>query len=149
MSIGTAELIDLKRRVRKLKRFEKAIRFNGEENPDASYVWDRYFDLHKVPTGKAKHTLDMLASMNREDYRILIDEFFAYVYYELYKEKGITETVTHDPSLLAELNLPFNADTIEVKKRFRELAKEHHPDAGGKPEKFIELMKIYEELLGR
>jgi DnaJ-class molecular chaperone len=34
----------------------------------------------------------------------------------------------------------------EIKKRFRELAKQYHPDLGGESERFIDLMDVYEEL---
>jgi len=149
MSLEIVDINDLKRRVRKLKHFENVIRFSGEERPVSQLVWDRYFDLRASPTSKAKYTLNMLAAMSREEYRSVVDEFFAMVYYELYSENGISVSVTHDPSLLSQLNLPFNADEIDIKRRFRELAKEHHPDTGGMAEKFIELMKTYEGLLGR
>jgi len=149
MSVEYVNVNDLKRRIRKLKRFERTIRFGGGEGPGAALVWDDYFDLRETSAGKAKYTLSMLTAMSREEYRNLLDEYFAFVYYEYYKENGITAEVTYEPGLLAQLDLPFNADIKDIKGRFRKLAKEYHPDTGGTPEKFIELMKIYEKLLGR
>lgn len=141
---------ELKRRIRKLKHIENKIRYQGEIQAGASLVWDTLFDLHDVPLGKAKYTLSELASMNREEYKRVVDEFFALVYFEFYKENGIQFLVkTYDPAVLAQLDLPFNADESDIKKKFRELAKKYHPDTGGDAAKFIELMKVYEKLTGR
>jgi curved DNA-binding protein CbpA len=41
------------------------------------------------------------------------------------------------------LGLPDFASIEEVKKAFRELAKKHHPDRGGDPEKFKKILKAY------
>lgn len=41
--------------------------------------------------------------------------------------------------------LPYDADAMAVKKRFRELIKKYHPDEGGGVEKFLELMNEYKE----
>ena len=137
---------DVKRRVRKLKKLEQKIRWGGEAAPGAALVWDSFFDLRDGPAGKAKHGLAELTSMSREEYKCAVDEFFARVYYEYYLENGITGAGTFDPSILARLDLPFDADERDVKKRFRELAKKHHPDTGGDASKFIELMNAYESL---
>jgi len=141
---------DIKRRVRKLKKIETKIRWGAEGKPGVSLVWDSFFDLRAMPAGKAKHTLAALSSMSREEFKSIVDEFFAYVYYEYYKENGITgagaSTGMLDPSILALLDLPFDSNERDVKKRFRELAKKYHPDKGGDAVKFIELMKAYEGL---
>jgi curved DNA-binding protein CbpA len=44
------------------------------------------------------------------------------------------------------LGLPDFASIEEVKKAFRELAKKHHPDRGGDPEKFKKILKAYKIL---
>jgi hypothetical protein len=44
------------------------------------------------------------------------------------------------------LGLPDFASIEEVKKAFRELAKKHHPDRGGDPEKFKKILKAYKVL---
>lgn len=43
----------------------------------------------------------------------------------------------------------YDADINAVKKKFRELAKEYHPDVGGDSEKFIDLMENYRKLIDK
>jgi len=42
-----------------------------------------------------------------------------------------------------------NASQDEIKKAYRKLAMEHHPDKGGDPEKFKEISEAYETLTGK
>lgn len=46
----------------------------------------------------------------------------------------------------AILGLPTDADTAAVRRRYRQLAREHHPDQGGNEEKFKEITEAYEVL---
>ena len=138
----------LKRKVRELKRVEASIRFSGGRGA-GEYVWDRYFDLKNVPDGRGKYALAALSAMSRDEYLCAIDAYFALVYFEYYRENGLTPAAAYDPELLSRLDLPFDADESAVKKRFRELAKRYHPDVGGDAEQFIELMRIYGKLTGR
>ena len=137
---------DLKRRVRKLKQFEKTVRMQNNIEDDVPLVWDKFFDLRDNPSGKALHSLTGLLGISREEYKAIVDDFFARVYYEIYAYKGFSEDVIYDADLLAKLDLPPVADLAAVKKRFRELAKLHHPDTGGDAAKFIELMQSYRKL---
>jgi putative intracellular protease/amidase len=139
---------NLKHKIRKLKKAEKIIRFKGGE-PDKgkTLVWDSFFDTKDAPDGNAKYKLHDLAALSRREYIQITDEFFARVYYEFYKENGLIFKQTHDPALLTRMGLPFDADSTQVKKKFRELVKEHHPDAGGDASRFIELMQVYEQLV--
>jgi len=147
-------LAGLKRKIRKLKQFEKTIRANEGIKSDVPLVWDKFFDLHDVresapepaPDGKTLYTLPKLAAMSREEYKSVVDDFFAHVYYEVYVYSGIIGATIYDPAILAQLGLPPVADEMAVKKKFRELAKKYHPDAGGDHEEFVALMRIYREL---
>jgi hypothetical protein len=149
MNLQTGDVNELKHRIRKLKQVEFNIRFNRQTAVDDPLVWDRFFDLRGGVSDKARYGLGTLSAMSREEYKRIIDEYFALVYYEYYKENGILSRSSYDPEALALLGLPFCAGEADVKKRFRELAKKYHPDTGGDAAKFIELMKLYEKLTGR
>ena len=138
---------DVKRRVRKLKHSEKVIRFKDNPNPGAALVWDGFFDLHDTPTGNARYNLAELSMMQRDEYKRVVAEFYALVYYRFYLENDIISVNMYSPSLLAQLGLPHSAEERDIKKRFRVLAKTYHPDTGGDASKFIELMQVYEQLL--
>lgn len=84
--------------------------------------------------------------MTKEEIREVIDEYFFHVYYRFYKENGILSVQLYDPDILARIGLPFDADSKDIKKKFRELAKKYHPDTGGDSKKFIELMENYKKL---
>ena len=137
---------DLKRKIRKLKQSEKAIRFGSSVKADEPLVWDTYFNLNNAPNSKARYSLNQLAAMSREDYRQVIEEYYAHVYYRFYTENDIV-VKSYNEELLSELGLPYDADEAAVKKRFRELAMKHHPDKGGDPAEFITLMNVYKKLL--
>ncbi len=49
-------------------------------------------------------------------------------------------------TLYDELGIPKDAAPEEVKRAYRKAAKEHHPDAGGKPEKFNQIAVAYRVL---
>jgi len=137
---------DLKRRVRKLKHAEKSIRTRGNMRDDIPPVWDKFFCLSTDSKRKNLYTLSELATMSKEEYKGVVDEFFARVYYEAYVYNGNIDASIYDPQLLAQLDLSPIADEAAVKKRFRELAKKYHPDTGGDQVKFVALMKVYREL---
>lgn len=50
------------------------------------------------------------------------------------------------PDYYKTLGVPRNADADQIKKAFRRLAREHHPDAGGDEAKFKEINEAYEVL---
>ena len=139
---------EIKRKVRKLKHFEAKIRFGG--NPAAGHlVWNRFFDLRGSNARQAKYSLQDLSAMSPEEYKRAVAEYMAFVYYELYQAQGLLYSVGHyDPEILAKLGLPAFAMEQDIKRRFRELAKQYHPDAGGDAAMFIELMDQYKNLLG-
>lgn len=51
-----------------------------------------------------------------------------------------------DRDLYAVLGLSRNAETDEIRSTYKKLAKEHHPDKGGDPEKFKEISQAHEVL---
>ncbi len=143
---------EVKRRIRRLKQAERKIRSfsaaaGGTGGSARDMVWDRFFDLSGAGKGKAAHSLQDLAAMDRVRYRETVDEFFACVYYEWYKENGIGSLQgVYDPALLAEFGLGAAADEGDIKRRFRELAKRFHPDTGGDAPQFAGMMEIYRRL---
>jgi hypothetical protein len=142
-------LDELKRKLRKLKQLELKIRFNGARPQGKALVWDSFFNLSEAGSGKAKYSLRSIASMDHEAYKNIINEYFSHVYYEFYKENGLNGIQRLcDPDILSKLGLMFDADRNDIKKRFRELAKKYHPDAGGDAAMFIELMDNYKKLMG-
>ena len=50
------------------------------------------------------------------------------------------------PDYYKTLGVPRDASADDIKKAFRKLAREHHPDAGGDEEKFKEINEAYEVL---
>ena len=44
-----------------------------------------------------------------------------------------------DKDLYSVLGVSRNADISEIRSAYKQLAKEHHPDKGGDPEKFKEI----------
>jgi len=144
MNNKTAEL---KHKIRKFKQFEKTIRAKNNIEDDIPLVWNKFFDLNETGKSVAMYNISKLAVMSAGEYKDVIDEFFARVYYEIYIHNEIIDAPVYDSSLLDRIGLPPVADEAAVKKRFRDLAKEYHPDTGGDPDKFIELMQTYKELI--
>jgi curved DNA-binding protein CbpA len=48
---------------------------------------------------------------------------------------------------LAVLGLPANATPEQIKRRYRTLAKRHHPDCGGDPRQMQKIIAAYEFLM--
>ena len=139
---------EIKRKLRQLKRLEEKIRFNGNGRPDSQLIWSEFFDTRDVSPDREKYPLEKLTAMSKEEYKAVVDAYFAYVYYELYKENDTQLLQNHyNPEILRELGLPHDAGVQDIKRKFRELAKEYHPDTGGDAAKFIELMDTYRQLI--
>ncbi len=149
MTDARKRLDAIKQKLRKLKQLELKLRFSGVKDASGRLIWDSFFHLQGVSRGKAKYSLDDLAAMTHEEYKAVVDEYFAFVYFELYKEKGILCPQNgYDPAILTRLGLTVFADEQDIKKRFRELAKKYHPDTGGDGASFIKLMEDYKRLTG-
>ena len=51
-----------------------------------------------------------------------------------------------EKNLYEELGLKNNATKSEIKSSYRALVKQHHPDAGGKKERFLAIQNAWETL---
>lgn len=137
---------EIKHKLRKLKRLEIDQRFNGKEQPRFFLIWDSFFDLHDVNISKAKYSLKMLALMNQDEYKNVVNEYLSFLYNEIYKDTCIQDK-NYDHKTLIRMNLPYDADEKEIKRRFHELAKIYHPDTGGDGDEFMKLMAEYKKLI--
>ena len=126
---------ETKRKLRKLKGLEQKIRRGRAAG--AALVWDGFFTV--------KYPIKIVAAMDRATYKKVIEEYFYHVYYRFCAENK-TGAAFNDPEALARLGLPYDAGAEEIRRRFRELAKLYHPDAGGDAGDFIELKESYDKL---
>jgi len=95
-----------------------------------------------------KYPLHQLLEMTRQELKQVFEEYFYRIYIQNYRERGLTMADVYDPQLLSLLGLPPYTGGQDIKKRYRELAKRYHPDHGGDSEKFIELVDLYQKLVG-
>ncbi len=116
---------EIKRKLRRLKKLEVKIRFNGILKPHNKLIWDQFFELRETNNSNAKYSLRMLVSMSREEYESVMNEYSSMVYYEYYKDNGMAgESGMHDPVILSNLGLPCNADEYQIKKKIPGACKE-------------------------
>jgi len=144
------DIAEVKKKLRNLKKLECTLRASGQLKNCPVLVWDSFFDLSDndvLKLKKARYDTVVLCEMTREKLKALIDEYWAYVYGELFQETIIQGRLLYDRDALIQLGLPFEADEAAVTKRFRELVKIYHPDTGGDSAKFIELMQLYRKLI--
>lgn len=137
---------ELKNKLRKLKRIEAKLRYGAVKVEYPSLVWNKFFDLSEKNNPYVKYTWNELKSLSHSELKLIIEEYWASVYSGIMDSKSLQEEKNYDRSILEQLELPLNADETMVKERFRNLAKQYHPDAGGDPYKFIELMELYRKL---
>lgn len=143
-----------------------------------SLVWSRFFDIRQSgretgagngrnaggrvtagtgSTSKAggtaggrRYSMRELEGMTGLELRDVMSEYWYQVFYDLYGGAWKAgEERAQNPEFLAFLGLPYDAEEKEVRKRFRELAKQLHPDAGGTEDKFRELMDMAEQYRNR
>lgn len=147
MTLSPRALDSLKRKLRRLKQHEIALRFQHRPRPpNARLVWEVSFSTRASPPPGIKYPLAHLAALDQAGLDSVIEEYFYRVYYQHCTENGLRPADVHDPRLLALMGLPPHAGLAEIKQRFRELAKRHHPDHGGDAEQFMALMDVYEQL---
>ncbi|HOJ49148.1 MAG TPA: DnaJ domain-containing protein [Bacillota bacterium] len=135
------DICELKHKLRQLRRLEQRIRFGVEIQRKGILIFESFFDLGNSNCCDAKYDLKRLSEMSREEYRNVMNEYWTCVYNELFKDKAIRAAG------ILKFDLPYDADEQTIKKRFRELAKLYHPDAGGDAEQFLDLMDTYKSLM--
>ncbi|MCY3556765.1 MAG: DnaJ domain-containing protein [Gemmatimonadetes bacterium] len=137
----------LKRKLRQLKQTECRIRFRTRPRKDhQTLVWDAFFSTRSGDDDRVVYTLNRLANMNHEEIKKVYEAFFYRVYFQYFKEHGLSMADAYDPGLLSLLGLPPYATLHDIKRRYRELAQVHHPDHGGDHDAFIEVVDAYERL---
>lgn len=137
----------LKRKLRQLKQTECRIRFRTRpREAHQALVWDTFFSTRSVDDDRAAYPLNRLANMDHEEIKQVYEAFFYRVYFQYFKEHGLSMADAYDPGLLALLGLPPYATLEDIKRRYRELAQVHHPDHGGDHDAFIEVVTAYERL---
>lgn len=139
------DLVDIKQKLRRLKRLEQRLRHRELGYGEHKLIWDAFFSLKEEQT--VKYPLEYLLKLDNDAYRRIADEYLAFVYSDLFDQMRFISRDHYDKHLLIRLNLPYDADEQAIKKRFRYLAKQYHPDTGGDPEQFIELMNLYRGLI--
>lgn len=72
--------------------------------------------------------------------RVEVDAMITGFWERLHKQEGRSQA-------LAFFGLMDSADQTQIKRRYRQLAKEHHPDHGGQPERFRQLITAAKTLL--
>jgi hypothetical protein len=137
----------LKRTLRQVRQLELTLRFGRAPAPDhPPLVWDVFFSTKDVDSRSVKYPLSHLLHLEREEFKAILDEYFARIYAQTTQDQGLSQVDVYDPQLLARLGLPPDAGSIEIKQRFRALAKQYHPDRGGESTQFVELVALYERL---
>ena len=87
--------------------------------------------------------------LDRQELKEIFEEYFYNVYFQKYRESGLSFDDIYDPQILSVLDLPAGATTDDVKKKFRELAKKYHPDHGGDSDRMVEILDAYHKLMDK
>lgn len=141
------DIKELKKKLRKLKRQEQHVRFPDRQyNKSISLIWNQFFSTKDPCDNKVQFNLEKLVRMEHVERKEVFSAFFYSVYYQYYKENGLSYKNMYDPSLLAAFGLPANAGLDDIKERFRVLAKKYHPDNGGDAQDFIKVIEAYEQI---
>ncbi|QUI24372.1 DnaJ domain-containing protein [Vallitalea pronyensis] len=111
-----------------------------------SLIWHQFFSTKDLDDNSVQFNLDTLARMGHEERKEVFSAFFYSVYYQYYKENGLSYKNMYDPSLLKAFGLPADANLDDIKERFRVLAKKYHPDNGGDAQDFIKVIEAYEQI---
>jgi DnaJ-domain-containing protein 1 len=138
----------LKRTLRQLRQLELTLRFGRAPAQDhPPLVWDVFFSTKAADSRPVKYPLSYLLQVEREEFKAILDEYFARIYAHTADGQSLNQADVYDPKLLARLGLPPDAGSNEIKQQFRALAKQYHPDRGGETTQFVELVALYESLI--
>jgi hypothetical protein len=140
----------LKHKLRELKKVEDKVRFENSSNTTSKkYVWDDYFSTKSINNLMVKYPIWKLLQFDKQALKEAFEEYFYSVYFQKYKDIGLDFDEIKDPSVLYYFGLAPGASVEDIKKKFRELAKKHHPDCGGSSEKMIEVLDAYHRLINK
>lgn len=92
---------------------------------------------HADPLREYYLDLTQLEQVEKEDVTTMIDQFWEK--YSRFDKRG---------EALALLDLKDPITDNEIKRKYRQLVLEHHPDQGGKPEQFHRIVAAMEILMG-
>ncbi len=140
----------IKQKLRQLKRMELRVRFGdlaAGRSSNCILVWDDFFGDRKNTGKGCRYPAYLVEKMGHETRKRIFAEYLFAVYYQSYKEKGLFFGEVFDPDKLSGFNLGPDAAVEDIKKRFRELAKTHHPDHGGTHEAMVALLEEYQKLM--
>jgi len=135
----------LKKKLKELKELEKRLRSSdGVIFPDNKLIWPKFFSFREGD--EVEYPFSLLSALERESRKKIFGEFLYSVYIAKFKEQGLLMEELKDPFVLQYFGLPLHASTEDIKRKFRELAKQYHPDKGGGHEEMIELLNMYENV---
>ncbi len=137
----------LKRKLRQLKQTECRIRFRTcPQEAHQTLVWDAFFSTRSADDSRVAYSLNKLVKMDHDEIKGVYEAFFYRVYFQYFKEHGLSMADAYDPGLLSLLGLPPHVTLQDIKRRYRELAQVYHPDHGGDHDAFIAVVSAYERL---
>jgi len=144
--------VELKRKLRNLKKLECRLRCRFlQRHAQAPLVWNSFFSTQGI-SGNAtvKYAFRVLLIADREERKRIFQEYLYAVFVRHVQEEGMGFSIRafYEPEILSFFGLPPYATFADIKRRFRELAHQYHPDKGGDAEKMIELLDMYERSLG-
>ncbi|HYE80962.1 MAG TPA: hypothetical protein VEG39_02210 [Clostridia bacterium] len=115
------DIDQLKHKLRELKKTEDRIRYgNGPAAPTMKHVWDDYFCTKSFNELTVKYPLWKLAKLDKQELKEVFEEYFYSVYFQKYKESGLSFDDIHDPGVLSVFGLQPGATVDDVKRKFRE-----------------------------
>ncbi len=138
-------ITELKKKLRKLKHLEAELMDDQESVDNQTLLWYSFFSFQKK--SNVKYPLEFMLTIDNNEYKKIAKEYIAFIYTTFFEKVCFPTKSSFNRNLLVKLDLPFDAKEDDIKKKFRLLAKQYHPDTGDDPERFIELMNVYRKLL--